>query len=128
MNIPDDLRYAESHEWIKPPSEDGGRCPVGISDHAQSELGEVVYVDLPDLGADVKAGETIAVVESVKAASDIYAPVSGTITDVNEALEDAPESINQEPYGKGWIFKIEPSGDAGFDQLLDADGYRSSIS
>ncbi|WP_040260236.1 MULTISPECIES: glycine cleavage system protein GcvH [Pseudomonas] len=122
-NIPADLRYAESHEWAR--LEDD-TVTVGISDHAQEALGDVVFVELPEVGKQVAAGDQVAVVESVKAASDIYAPVSGEIVEVNESLGDSPESVNGEPYG-AWFFKIKPSDKAELDKLLDADGYRNAI-
>lgn len=119
--FPAELRYAPSHEWAR--VEDEGVVAVGISDHAQDALGDVVYVELPEVGQDVEAGEEAAVVESVKAASDIYAPVSGTIVAVNTLLEDAPETVNQDPYGDGWFFRIQSSDDAELDALLDAQTY-----
>ncbi len=119
--IPAELRYASSHEWAR--LEDDGTVTVGITDHAQNALGDVVYVELPELDALVEAGEEAGVVESVKAASDIYAPVGGTVIAVNKVLEDAPETVNQDPYGEGWFFRIEPNDVAELDELLDADGY-----
>jgi glycine cleavage system H protein len=119
--FPGELRYAQTHEWAR--AEDEGVVAVGISDHAQDALGDVVYVELPDVGQDVEAGEEVAVVESVKAASDIYAPVSGTIVAVNTLLEDAPETVNQDPYGDGWFFRIGSRDDAELDALLDAETY-----
>lgn len=119
--IPQELRYASTHEWAR--LEDDGTVTVGISDHAQDALGDVVYVEHPEVGSQVAAGEEAGVVESVKAASDIYAPVGGTIVAVNETLEDAPETVNQDPYGDGWFFRIEPDDVAQLDELLDADGY-----
>jgi glycine cleavage system H protein len=125
MMIPDDLLYTESHEWIK---REGDNIRVGITDHAQSELTDVVYVELPKLERQVNAKEAIAVVESVKAASDIYAPVKGTVVEVNKALEADPGLINREPYGQGWIFvlKIDNAGD--LKQLKDAVAYNQQIS
>lgn len=122
-NVPADLRYAESHEWARL---EGDTVTVGISAHAQEALGDVVFVELPEVGKQVKAGDQVAVVESVKAASDIYAPVSGEVIEVNESLGDSPESVNGEPYG-AWFFKIKPSDKAELDKLLDADGYRTAI-
>jgi glycine cleavage system H protein len=119
--IPSELRYAESHEWAR--LDDDGLVTVGISDHAQNALGDVVFVELPEVDSVVAAGGEAGVVESVKAASDIYAPVNGTIVAINEALEDAPEIVNQDPYGDGWFFKIKPDDPADLEQLLDADGY-----
>ena len=124
MMIPDDLLYTESHEWIK---REGENIRVGITDHAQSELTDVVYVELPKLERQVNAKEPIAVVESVKAASDIYAPVKGTVVDANKALEADAGLINREPYGQGWIFllKIENADD--LKNLKDAEGYKKHI-
>jgi len=121
MNIPTDLKYAASHEWARL---EGEVVTVGISDFAQDQLGDVVFVELPQVGRRVKAGESVAVVESVKTASDIYAPVSGEITAVNQALLDAPEAINSAPYGEGWLLKIHLSNPAELAHLLDAESYR----
>ena len=118
---PSELRYAPSHEWARLEHD---VVTVGISDFAQDALGDVVYVELPELDQEFGAGTEIAVVESVKAASDIYAPVSGTVVEVNDALEDAPERVNQDPYGAGWFFKLEPLDTAELDNLLSADGYQ----
>jgi glycine cleavage system H protein len=125
MNAPDDLLYTETHEWIK---REGENVRVGITDHAQSELTDVVYVELPKMDRQANAKEGIAVVESVKAASDIYAPVKGTVIEVNKALEADPGLINREPYGQGWVFvlKIENADD--LKQLKDAEAYRKQIS
>jgi glycine cleavage system H protein len=125
MMIPDDLLYTESHEWIK---REGDNIRVGITDHAQSELTDVVFVELPKMERQANAKEAIAVVESVKAASDIYAPVKGTVVEVNKALEADPGLINREPYGQGWIFvlKIDNAGD--LKQLKDAVAYNQQIS
>jgi len=119
--IPIELRYAKSHEWAR--LEEDGTVTVGISDHAQTALGDVVYVELPEIDVVVDGGEEAGVVESVKAASDIYAPIGGTIIAVNEVLEDAPETVNQDPYGDGWFFRIQPNDVADLGQLLDAEGY-----
>ena len=123
-NIPDQLRYAASHEWIKV---DGDTGTVGITDHAQSELSDVVYVDLPKVGAQLKAGAVVAVIESVKAASDIYSPVSGEIVAANEDLKAKPELINTDSYGAAWLFKIKLADPAELDALKDAAGYKSQI-
>lgn len=122
-NLPDNLKYANSHEWAK--QEDGNVVRVGISDFAQEQLGDVVFVELPDVGRKVKAGEAVAVVESVKAASDIYSPVSGEILEVNEALNDAPEAINEDSYA-AWFFAVKADNPAELDKLLDAKGYREA--
>ena len=124
MNVPDDLLYTESHEWIK---REGDNVRVGITDHAQSELTDVVYVELPKKDRQVNAREAIAVVESVKAASDIYAPVKGTVADANKALEADPGLINREPYGQGWIFVLKIDNADDLKQLKDAAAYRKQI-
>jgi glycine cleavage system H protein len=124
MNIPDDLLYTESHEWIK---REEDKIRVGITDHAQSELTDVVYVELPKMDRQANAKEAIAVIESVKAASDIYAPVQGTIVDVNKALEADPGLINREPYGQGWIFVLKIDNADDLKQLKDAEGYKKQI-
>lgn len=124
MMIPDDLLYTESHEWIK---REGENIRVGITDHAQSELTDVVYVELPKLERQVNAKEPIAVVESVKAASDIYAPVKGTVVDANKALEADPGLINREPYGQGWIFVLKLDNPDDLKNLKDAAAYKSQI-
>jgi len=124
MNVPDDLLYTESHEWIRCESEN---VRVGITDHAQSELTDVVYVELPNVDRQANAKEAIAVVESVKAASDIYAPVKGTVVEVNKALEADPGLLNREPYGQGWIFVLKLDNAEDLKQLKDAEGYRKQI-
>jgi len=124
MNVPDDLLYTESHEWIK---SEGDKVRVGITDHAQSELTDVVYVELPKMDRQANAKEAIAVVESVKAASDIYAPVKGTVVEVNKALEADPGLINREPYGQGWIFVLKLENTEDLKQLKDAEGYKKQI-
>ena len=123
-NIPADLRFAESHEWAR--LESDGSVTVGISDHAQEALGDVVFVELAEVGKTFAAGDAAGVVESVKAASDIYAPIGGEVIAVNEALADSPELLNEEPYG-AWIFKLKPSNPADLDKLLDAAGYQAAI-
>jgi glycine cleavage system H protein len=124
MNVPDDLRYAESHEWVRV---EGENARVGITDHAQAELTDVVYVELPKIDAKATAKGQIAVVESVKAASDIYAPVSGTVIEVNKALESNPALINTDPFGDGWIFVVKMDAPDDVKQLKDAAGYRQQI-
>ncbi len=124
MNVPDDLLYAETHEWIK---REGENVRVGVTDHAQSELTDVVYVELPKMDRQANAKEAIAVVESVKAASDIYAPVKGTVVEVNKALEADPGLINREPYGQGWIFILKIDNADNLKQLKDAAAYRKQI-
>src|SRR5690349_1239219 len=126
QEIPGDLKFMKSHEWAR--VEDKGTVTVGISDHAQGLLGDLVYVELPSIGDTVKAGSAVAVVESVKAASDVYAPVSGEIVAVNEALPDKPETINEDAYGDGWIFVIKPDNLAEEQEdLLDPDAYGELI-
>ena len=124
-NIPTELKYATSHEWVR--NEGDGSATVGITEHAQDLLGDMVFVELPDVGDQVSAGDDIAVCESVKAASDIYAPVSGEVLAVNEALEDAPELVNTDAFGDGWLFKIKLDDGQELESLLDADAYQKSI-
>lgn len=123
-NIPADLRFAESHEWAR--LEADGSITVGISDHAQEALGDVVFVELPEVGKVFAAGDTAGVVESVKAASDIYSPVSGEVIAVNDGLADAPEGLNDDSYAN-WIFKLKPANTAELEKLLDAAGYKAAI-
>ncbi len=120
-SIPDDLKYASTHEWIR--VNDDGTATVGISDHAQDALGDIVFVELPEPGSTINAKDEVAVVESVKAASDIYSPVSGQVIGVNEALVDAPETVNSSPYENVWFYKMKISDSAELDELLDADAY-----
>ena len=124
-NIPSELRYATSHEWVR--NEGDGTATVGITEHAQDLLGDMVFVELPDVDDNVSAGDDIAVCESVKAASDIYAPVSGEVIAVNEELEDAPELVNSDAFGGGWLFKIKLADESELENLLDAEGYKNSI-
>lgn len=119
--IPGDLKFLKSHEWVR--VEGNGRATVGISDHAQGLLGDLVYVELPNVGDTLEAGNACAVVESVKAASDVYAPVSGTVVEVNGALADKPETINEDPYGDGWLFVVELAEPDQLNALLDPDEY-----
>ncbi len=119
--IPGDLKFMKSHEWVR--VEGDGKVTVGISDHAQGQLGDLVYVELPEVGDHFDAGAAIAVVESVKAASDIYAPVAGTVTAVNEALSDTPETVNGDAFGEGWLFALEVDDATQLDGLMDADAY-----
>jgi glycine cleavage system H protein len=124
MEFPDDLRYSTDHEWVR--LEDG-KVRVGITDYAQDALGDVVYVEVPEVGAVVEAGAKVSEVESTKSVSDIYAPVSGRIVEVNGALADTPERVNDDPYGDGWICVIEPSGPDPLEGLLDAVAYRALV-
>lgn len=119
---PDDLKYASSHEWVK--INDDETVTVGISDHAQAALGDIVFVELPELETVVAAKDEIAVVESVKAASDIYSPISGEVVEINEALIDSPELVNSDPYEQGWIFRLKPSDIAELDELMEAESYK----
>lgn len=120
-DTPDDLKYTKSHEWIR---DDGdGTVTVGITEHAQELLGDLVFVELPEVGASLETGAECAVVESVKAASDVYSPLNGEVTAANEALSDTPETVNEDPYGGGWIFKMKVTDAAEMDDLLDANGY-----
>lgn len=125
MEFPQDLRYSREHEWVRV---EDGRARVGITDYAQDALGDVVFVQLPEVGADVVAAATCCEVESTKSVSEVYAPVSGTVVEVNDALEDAPEQINEDPYGDGWLFVIEMSNPAELDALLDAAAYEAFVS
>ena len=124
-DTPSELRYASSHEWSR--EEADGSITVGITNHAQDALGDVVFVELPEAGRQLNAGDECAVVESVKAASDIYAPVSGEVIAVIEALSDAPELINDDPYGEGWLFRLKLSDSSELDGLLDAEGYQATL-
>jgi glycine cleavage system H protein len=122
MNIPEELRYSAEHEWVRV---EGASATIGITDFAQDSLGDIVFVQLPDVGTDVIAGAGITEIESTKSVSDIYAPVTGTVTAVNEALQDQPELVNQDPYGEGWIMTIECSTPDELAALLDAAAYRA---
>ena len=124
--IPAELRYAKSHEWLKVESD--GSVTIGISDYAQNSLGDITYVQVPKVGASLKAGETFGVVESVKAASDLYAPIAGTVVAVNGALESAPETVNRSPYGEGWMLRLQPADPGAVNELLDADAYGKLVS
>ncbi|WP_297820786.1 glycine cleavage system protein GcvH [uncultured Paraglaciecola sp.] len=124
-NIPADLRYASTHEWVRPDGD--GVFTIGISDHAQELLGDMVFVELPDIGSQVGTGDDIAVAESVKAASDVYAPISGEVLEVNAGLEDAPELVNSDPYGEGWLFKIRAEDPKEVEALFDAEAYEGNI-
>jgi glycine cleavage system H protein len=124
MDIPPELRYSSDHEWVRV---EEGRVRVGISDYAQDALGDVVFVDLPDVGATVEQGTTCSEVESTKSVSEIYAPVSGTIVEVNGELAENPQRLNEDPYAEGWIFIVEPSDAGQVEGLLDAEGYRALI-
>ena len=124
MNYPDDLKYASTHEWIRVA---GNKGVAGISDFAQHELSDVVYVELPNVGDEVTAGGACAVVESVKSASDTFSPVSGKISRINEGVNDAPDIINKDPYGEGWLFEVELSDPSELDNLMDASAYKKQV-
>lgn len=123
--IPGDLRYTKSHEWVKKQAD--GTVIIGITDHAQSALGDLVFVEVPKPGKTFKAGDAAAVVESVKAASDVYAPIAGEVLEGNPALATTPETLNQDPYGKGWMFKLRPAAGTDIDTLMDAAAYTKSL-
>ena len=124
-NIPSELKYATSHEWVR--NEGNGVVTVGITEHAQDLLGDMVFVELPEVGDTVSTGDDVAVAESVKAASDIYAPVTGEVIEVNEDLEDSPELVNSDAFGDGWLFKLKIEDEGELESLLDAEGYENSI-
>lgn len=125
MSYPKDLKYSKTHEWVK---DENGTCIVGITEYAQKELSDVVYVELPEEGREVSKGEAVCVVESVKAAFDIYSPVSGKVVAINEGLEDDPALVNSDCYGDGWFFKLEASNASEIEAMMDADAYASSMS
>jgi len=122
-SIPANLRYADSHEWVLDNGD--GSVTIGITDHAQEALGDVVFVELPEVGKTLAVGDEFGVIESVKAASDLYAPIAGEVLEVNEALEDAPETVNEAPYADGWIMKVRLADAAALDALMDADAYKA---
>jgi glycine cleavage system H protein len=124
MNVPDDLRYTSDHEWVRLVQ---GRARLGLTDYAQEALGDIVFVQLPTVGAMLTAGASFGEVESTKSVSDVYAPLSGTVVEVNGALTDAPEQLNEDPYGHGWLCVIEPIDPSAYEHLLDADAYRKLI-
>ena len=124
-NVPAELRYTQSHEWVRTNAD--GTLTIGITDHAQHALGDLVFVEVPEAGRAVEAGEACAVVESVKAASDVYSPLAGTVLEGNSALADAPEKINSDPYGAGWLWKLKPADSKAVATLLDAGGYEHSL-
>lgn len=124
-NVPEELKYTKTHEWVR--QEEDGSFTVGITDHAQGLLGDMVFIELPEIGANYGSGDDCAVVESVKAASDIYCPVDGDVTAVNEELNDAPEKVNEDPYGDAWLFKMAAEDAGEWDELLDAEAYKELI-
>ncbi len=123
--VPEDLKYTQNHEWVR--LEADGSVTVGITDHAQESIGDLVFVEAPEPGTSVQAQEACAVVESVKAASDVYAPISGEVTEGNEALADSPEAVNSDPYGEGWIMRIQPADAGELDGLMDAAAYQQLV-
>lgn len=125
MEFPDNLKYAETHEWVR--ADDGELVTIGISDYAQAELTELVFIELPEIGREFSQGEEIAVVESVKSASDIYSPISGEVVEVNEALNDNPALVNESAFDKGWLFKIKLSNASELDGMLDAAAYSEKV-
>lgn len=124
MNVPDDLQYTADHEWAKV---ENGAIRIGITDYAQDSLGDIVFVQLPEPGAKVTAGDSFAEVESTKSVSDIFAPVTGTVTEINQDLADSPQRLNEDPYGEGWLCVITPDDDSDREGLLDAEGYRKLV-
>ena len=122
--FPDDLLYTQDHEWIR---DDGGHYIVGITSYASDQLGDVTYVELPEIGAQAGAGETVATVESIKAASDVYSPVSGRVSEVNSSLVEQPELVNKDPYGAGWFFKLDSVDTTGLDNLMDPEAYNAFV-
>lgn len=124
-DVPNELKYTKSHEWVR--AEDDGSVTVGITDHAQELLGDMVFVELPEVEANYTSGDECAVVESVKAASDVYCPITGEVIAVNEDLADAPETVNKDPYGEGWMFRVNPEDEGEIDELMDAEAYREMV-
>lgn len=124
MNLPKDLLYSEEHEWVK---KEDGKVRIGITDFAQDELGDIVFVELPEVGDDIESDEPFGSVESVKTVSELYAPLSGKVVEVNEELEDSPEFVNESPYEKAWMIVVEPSDESEFDDLLSAEGYQEFV-
>ena len=124
-NVPTDLFYTKTHEWVR--LDDNGQVTVGITEHAQQLLGDIVFVEAPEIDTEISQGDESGVIESVKAASDVYAPITGVISAINETLSDTPELINQDPFGDGWLFRIQPLDEADVQQLMDSDDYLKQI-
>ena len=124
-DVPSELKYTKSHEWIR--DEGDGTVTIGVTDHAQELLGDLVFVELPEVGAELTAGDACCVVESVKAASDVYAPITGEVLEINELLADSPEIINDSAFDDGWLFKIQPASEVELDELMDAEAYEAEI-
>jgi glycine cleavage system H protein len=124
---PEDLKYTSEHEWVRSPGEADGSVRVGITDYAQDALGDIVYVSLPDVGADLEEGAAVGELESTKSVSDVYAPLAGSVVARNDALDATPELVNSDPYGEGWLFEIVPSDAAAVDALMDAEAYRATV-
>ena len=125
--IPEDLKYTSEHEWVRTPGGADSSVRVGITDYAQEALGDIVYVSLPEVGAEIVSGTAVGELESTKSVSDVYAPLSGTVAAVNEALDGTPERVNADPYGEGWLFELVPSDAAAVDDLMDAAAYQASV-
>jgi glycine cleavage system H protein len=124
---PDDLKYSSEHEWVRMPGESDGSLRVGITDYAQDALGDIVFVSLPEIGAEIAAGDTVGELESTKSVSDVYAPVSGKVVARNDALDSSPELVNSDPYGEGWLFEVAPTDEGELDALMDASAYQASL-
>ncbi len=124
MNIPQSLKYTKEHEWVR---EDGDTVTVGITDHAQGELGDIIFVEFPEIGQKIQRDEPIGTIEAVKTVADLFAPISGTVTEINETLDDSPESVNQDPYGDGWMVKVSVSEAGELDNLMSAGQYQEMI-
>jgi len=124
MNIPQSLKYTKEHEWVR---EDGDTVTVGITDHAQGELGDIIFVEFPEIGQKIQRDEPCGTIEAVKTVADLFAPISGTVTEINETLDDSPESVNQDPYGDGWMVKVSVSEAGELDNLMSADQYQEMI-
>lgn len=125
--FPDDLKYTSEHEWVRTPGQSEGAVRIGITDYAQDALGDIVYVSLPEVGETIEAGAAVGELESTKSVSDVYAPLSGTVAARNEALDSAPELVNSDPYGDGWLFELVPTDAAAVDGLMDAGAYQESV-